>query len=94
MASNYDAVHYPDYPVGQEIGIMSKIELPQPQPEYISTKEAAKILKVGSTQAVRYLMEQYPDKLPGHNFGSKKQPRWMLRRIDVINFQLDRSDEL
>lgn len=64
------------------------------KPEYISTKDAMKILKVNSTQAVRYLMAQYPDKLPGYNFGSKAQPRWMLKREDVINFQLDRSDEL
>lgn len=64
------------------------------KPQYISTKEAAKILKVGSTQAVRYLMEQYPDKLPAVNVGSEAQPRWVLRREDVERFQYERDDKL
>jgi hypothetical protein len=81
------AINYPDYIDNRELRVMDK-------PEYISTKEAAKILKVKSTQAVRYLMEQYPDRLQGYNFGSKKQPRWMLKREDVLNFQLGRTDEL
>lgn len=84
-----DTVHYDQYRTQRKELVME-----QKQPEWISTTEAAKILKVESTQAVRYLMEQYPDKLPGMNVGSEKQPRWVLRWIDVVNFQLDRTDEL
>lgn len=79
-----------DYPENEQgVGAMA-----EQKSEYISTKEAAKILKVGSTQAVRYLMEQYPDKLPAVNVGSAAQPRWVLRRADVERFQYERDDKL
>jgi len=59
--------------------------------QWISTKEAMVLLKVNSTNAVRYLMEQYPDELHGLNFGSEEQPRWVLRRDEVIAFQEKRE---
>lgn len=59
--------------------------------EWISTKEAAKLLKVKTTVAVRYLMIQHPNELHGINFGSEEQPRWVLRRAEVIAFQEKRE---
>lgn len=59
--------------------------------DWITTVEAAKILKVGSTQAVRNLMVRNPEDLPGINIGTEAQPRWMLKRADVERFQAKRQ---
>jgi hypothetical protein len=40
MASSYDAVHYPDYPVGQEIVIVSTKKMPPV--EWLTLNAAAK----------------------------------------------------
>lgn len=61
--------------------------------EWISTKEAATILGVKSTQAVRQLAARNPEKLPMVNLGSELQPRWVLRRADVLAFQLTRENQ-
>lgn len=70
------------------LGILEMTEI-----EWISTKEAATILGVKSTQAVRQLAARNPEKLPMVNLGSKLQPRWVLRRADVLAFQASRQSE-
>jgi hypothetical protein len=59
--------------------------------DWITTVEAAKILGVNSTQAVRNLMVRNENELPGINIGTEAQPRWMLKRADVIRFQQKRQ---
>lgn len=84
------ALSYPPLTSEHGDGVMSENEKPV-QIEWITTVEAAKILKVNSTQAVRNLMVRNPDELPGMNIGTVDQPRWMLRRADVIRFQKKRE---
>jgi hypothetical protein len=87
MTSTHGNLAYnkPDYSDSREFVIVDK------PTEWITTVEAAKILKVSTTKAVRYLMEQYPNDLPGMNIGTDAQPRWMLRRADVERFQANRE---
>jgi excisionase family DNA binding protein len=78
MASNYDAVHYPDYPVGQEIVIVSTKKMPPV--EWIRASEAAEIMNV-SISNVYYLCRE--GKIECRKWGNT----WQVSKADAENYK-------